>query len=90
MGWPLSVKAAHNRGSPAARPLAVECQSGDYPPVQTGFLVGDADPVRFAVHGRGQRRARQSRLVVLVAEVGGDQVLQPRGIQSRQQIGRLG
>src|SRR5829696_2286107 len=58
------------------------------PPGKSVVLLGNADPVERAGDGRRERRACELRTIVLLRQVRGDQVLEPRAIHRAQQIGR--
>lgn len=59
-------------------------------PVEALFLIGDADPGGGAVEGGGEGGSGQRRGVVVLAEVGGDEVLQLAGVEGREQGGGSG
>ena len=56
--------------------------SGNCPPVQALILIRNANPVLLAVQHARQCRLRQFRAIVLVTEMGSDQVLQTGAIQT--------
>ena len=63
--------------------------SPQLPPIESPFLIGDTDPVVGATERRRQRPRGQFRAVILLAQVGGDQMLQAPGIDLAQKRRRL-
>ncbi len=55
---------------------------GDLPPAETLLLAGNAYPFLAAVHGPAQGASGESRGVVLLAEMGCDDMLQTALVQS--------
>src|SRR5258708_27425409 len=59
------------------------------PPPESNLLGGEADPAFLAAHRARERGASQTGAVVLLREVRGDYVLQPRAVERAQQALRL-
>ena len=71
----------HTCGCNIVSTQRVSRASANGSPVQAIILVGDANPVRLAVQHVRQCSLRQLRAIILVTEMGSDQVLQPGAVQ---------
>src|SRR5207245_9732997 len=69
----------------APRAAEPKGRSYEFPPAEARVLIGDADPLRRAVHRLRQRRARELGTIIVLREVRGEQMLELRVVELPEQ-----